>query len=271
MSKAVLYDANKCIGCRGCQAACKQWNDLPAEITTNEGTYENPPRLSARTFTKIHFTELEEKGRLQFVFTKLQCMHCEEPACAVACPVGALQKTPDGPVVYDDNKCFGCRYCMLACPFGIPTFEWEKTLPWIRKCTFCADRIGAGLEPACVKTCPTGALKFGEREELITEAKERIAADPEHYVNHVYGEHEAGGTSWMYLSPVPFEKLGFKYLDPKPVTLNAERAMSAVPPVLIGVATAMAGLYWLIRRRDRMSQTQAADEEKNPLTKKRVK
>ena len=263
MTIAVLYDANRCIGCRGCQVACKQWNENdeyipppgdPSGVTaSNWGSYENPPRLSARTWTKIRFTELEYNGKFHWVFTKLQCMHCEQPACAAACPVGALQKTPEGPVIYDDEKCFGCRYCMVACPFGIPTFEWDSPTPWIRKCTFCTDRLGAGWEPACVKTCPTNALIMGEREELILEARGRIAAAPDEYVNYIYGEHEVGGTSWLYLSPVPFELLGLPVLSSEPVTLNAERAMGAVPPVLLGVAAAMSGIYWLAKRRERIN------------------
>ena len=260
--KAILVDANKCIGCRACQVACKQWNELPAEETTNRGTYENPPQLSARTFTKVRFNEIEYDGKFHWVFTKIQCMHCEHPACAAACPLGALKKTAEGPVTYDDNICFGCRYCMIACPFGVPTFEWDKPTPWIRKCTFCADRQAAGLRPACVTTCPTGALKFGEREELIAEARERIAAAPEQYVDYIYGENEVGGTSWLYLSPVPFEELGFPTVSTEPVTINVERAMSGVPPVLVGVAATMAGVYWLVQRRDKMSQTKNNEGEK---------
>ena len=275
MAFAVLYDANKCIGCRGCQAACKQWNmndELsPAEnrltTTVNSGSYENPPQLSARTFTKIRFTELENNGKFQWVFTKLQCMHCEHPACAAACLVAALQKTPEGPVVYDEGKCIGCRYCMVACPFGVPTFQWDSPLPWIRKCTFCADRLNAGLEPACVKTCPSNALIIGQREALLNVARGRIAAAPAKYVNHIYGENEVGGTSWLYLSPVPFEKLGLPVLGTKPVTADAERAMGAVPPVLLGVAAAMTGVYWVMKRRDRMNKEKAASKDKAEVTK----
>ena len=262
MSKAVLYDANKCIGCRACQVACKQWNELPAETTTNQGTYENPPQLSAYTFTKVRFNEIEDNGKFHFVFTKIQCMHCEHPACVEACLVGALVKTANGAVVYDDNKCIGCRYCMVACPFGIPSFEWDDPLPWIRKCSFCADRQGGGLKPACVTTCPTGALKFGEREELIAEARERISLATDQYVDHIYGEKEVGGTSWLYLSPVPFEKLGLPTVGSEPVTVDAERAMGAVPPVLLGVAAAMSGIYWLIQRRQKVGQGKAGEDEK---------
>lgn len=262
MTLAVLFDANRCIGCRGCQVACKQWNENDEAIPTvengvqsrNWGSYENPPRLSASTWTRIRFTELEYNGKFNWIFTKLQCMHCEHPACVAACPVGALQKTAEGPVIYDDNKCFGCRYCMVACPFGIPTFEWDDPLPWIRKCTFCTDRMNEGLEPACVKTCPTNALELGEREELIQEARKRIEKTPEKYVDHIYGENEVGGTSWLYLSPVPFKELGFPELGPEPVTVDTERAMGAVPPVLLGVAATMAGIYWISKRRNKMDR-----------------
>lgn len=250
MSKGALFDATKCIGCRGCQVACKQWNELEWEFTTNNGSYENPPQLSARTYTKIRFTETEKNGMINFVFTKLQCMHCEHPACVQACPVSALEKRPDGPVTYDDKRCFGCRYCMVACPFGIPTFQWDTPVPWIRKCTFCFDRQGGDLKPACITTCPTGALKFGERDEIIVEAHARIQAAPGKYVDHVYGEHEVGGTSWIYLSSIPFEDIGFRTLPSEAVTVNAERAMKVVLPVLGGVALLMTGLYWVSKRRE---------------------
>jgi len=267
MSKGVLYDATKCIGCRACQVACKQWNELPGQATTNTGSYENPPKLDAYTFTKIHFTEVEDNGKFQWVFNKLQCMHCEHPACVQACIVGALEKQPDGPVTYDDRKCIGCRYCQVACPFGIPNFEWDKPLPWIRKCTFCADRQGAGLKPACVTTCPTGALKYGEREDLIIEARERIAAEPGRYIDYIYGENEVGGTSWLYLSPIPFDKLGFPTVHTDAVTINAERAMGMVPPVLLGVAAIMTGIYWLTKRRQKNSQAGDSDKETTGVTK----
>ncbi|MDD4873636.1 MAG: 4Fe-4S dicluster domain-containing protein [Dehalococcoidales bacterium] len=173
--KSVLYDSTICLGmeCRLCELACQKWNKLPR----------------GNSFTKIHVTELEdnrEEGNDSgHVIGKHQCMHCLEPACVEACLVGALQKTPDGPVVYDDGKCIGCRYCMLACPYGVPTFEWDKPIPWVRKCTFCADRLATGLNPSCVDICPTGALKFGQRGELIAEAKSRIANTPDKYVDHI--------------------------------------------------------------------------------------
>jgi formate dehydrogenase iron-sulfur subunit len=271
MSKGVLVDLVRCMGCRSCQVACKAWNDNTHEITLCLGCYDNPPKFSSDTWSLIRFTEVEHGGDLHWVFAKLQCMHCEHPGCVAACPVGALEKTDDGPVVYHDQKCIGCRYCMFACPFGVPTFEWDETVPYIRKCTLCADRVGEGLEPACVKACPTGALEFGEREELLAEARRRIAARQDKYVNYIYGENEVGGTSWMYLSPVPFEelgfiahgteKMGFPTLGFDAVTENSEIAVLAVPPVLIAVAAAMSGFYWFTKRRDEMSQAQAGAQE----------
>lgn len=264
MSNAMLIDLTRCIGCRACQAACKQWNDLPAESTENWGSYENPPRRSAKTWTTVTFNEVDQDGQFAWVFAKRQCMHCEEPACASACIVGALRKTADGAVVYDDHKCIGCRYCMVACPFNVPTFEWDKPVPYIRKCTFCTDRLAAGMEPACAKACPTEAILFGEREALLQEAHTRIKANPAQYVNHVYGENEVGGTSILYLSAVPFEKLGFPKLGSEPISRYAEVAMLAVPPTLVGVAAAMGGVYWVIQRREKMRQVALQEQDSRP-------
>ncbi len=178
-------------------------------------------------------------------------MHCLEPTCVQACPVDALKKTDSGPVIYDDTKCIGCRYCMMACPFGAPTFEWNKTVPWIRKCTFCSERLSQNQPPSCIEICPTNALQFGERSELISEAHKRIADNPDKYIDHVYGENENGGTSWLMLSPAPFDSIALPTLDSKPVGTNAVYAMSVVPPVAITIAIAMTGLYWLTKKRDK--------------------
>ncbi|RME86455.1 MAG: 4Fe-4S dicluster domain-containing protein [Caldilineae bacterium] len=266
MAKAMLIDLTRCIGCRACQAACKQWNDLPAEQTRNNGSYENPPRRSAKTWTTVTFHEItqppseagEEEG-FAWVFAKRQCMHCEHPACASACIVGALHKTPDGPVLYDDKKCMGCRYCMIACPYGVPTFEWHKAVPYIRKCTMCADRIALGMEPACAKACPTDAIQFGEREALIVEGRKRIKASPAKYVDHIYGEKEAGGADMLYLSSVPFNELGFPELGEERLDRYAGLAMLAVPPAIVGVTALMAGTYWIIKRREQMMAQAAAE------------
>lgn len=252
MSHAILVDITRCMGCRGCQVACKAWNDNAAETTTCLGCYDNPPRLSPDTWSLVRYSETEYLGKFQWVFSKLQCMHCEHPGCASVCTVGALEKTSQGPVVYHDEKCIGCRYCQYGCPFGVPTYEWNKALGLIRKCTFCADRLAEGLEPACVKACPTDALVHGDREYLLTQARGRIAARPGKYVNHIYGETEAGGTSWMYLSPVPFDQLGFPELGKEHPTLASEAILNSTPIALIAAVAALSGLYQLTKRRDEM-------------------
>lgn len=273
MSKAMLTDLTECIGCRACQAACKQWNGLPAETTHNLGSYENPPRRSAKTWTTISFNEVNEEGRFHWIFAKRQCMHCENPACAAACIVGALRKTAEGPVVYDSLKCIGCRYCMLACPFSVPTFEWDKPTPYIRKCTMCKNRLAEGKAPVCATVCPTKAIAFGERSVLLSEAHSRIRRKPDRYVDHVYGEKETGGTSELYISPVAFSKLGFPELGPEPSSRYAEIAMLAVPPTIVTVGAAMGGIHWILKRREKLmneaeagkSDSRAAKEQSNDV------
>ncbi|MBN1828493.1 MAG: 4Fe-4S dicluster domain-containing protein [Deltaproteobacteria bacterium] len=262
MSKGVLFDATKCIGCRACQVACKSWNENRSEDTANRGTAENPPHLSADTWTKMRFTEIEGKDGFQWVFTKLQCMHCEHPACATACIVGAFEKTKEGAVVYDAKKCIGCRYCMVACPFGVPAFEWDRPIPYIRKCTFCFDRLKGGMAPSCATACPSGALSFGDRAELLAEAKRRIETAPARYVPHVYGEKEAGGTCWLYISSVPFESVGFPKLGPERMSVFSDPLMHAVPPVAVVVAGLMTGIYWFSKRREKIAAHEDISEEK---------
>ena len=252
VSYGMLVDTTMCVGCRACVVACKQWNHNPVssyDDPERDRTINAVPLLKADTFTNIRATEIADSTGPQWIYTKIQCMHCEHPACAKACIVGALVKTPNGPVTYDETKCIGCRYCMTACPFGIPNFEWEKTVPWIRKCTFCASRQEQGLQPACSGTCPTGALKFGTRENLLVEAKKRISANPELYEQHIYGETEVGGTSWIYLASVPFDMLGLNKYREEPVTVNVQRAMGVIPFVLGGVAVLMSSIYLFIQRR----------------------
>jgi len=252
MPIAILHDATKCLGCGQCQTACAEWNNPSAANGLIVGSAREP--LAPDTWTRVRYTDVTYNGASLRVNTKVQCMHCLEPACAAACPVGALHKTEAGPVVYDQSKCFGCRYCIVACPFGIPTYQWDSPVPWVRKCTLCADRLAEGKLPACVEACPTGALTFSnDRKDLLLQAGLRMAKDPDKYVHHIYGEKELGGTSWLYISPVPFEMLGFRTLDGGPVTTNVERAVGAVPPVLLGMAAAMSGVYWLFKRKERLA------------------
>jgi formate dehydrogenase iron-sulfur subunit len=260
MSKGILIDLTRCMGCRACQVACKEWNQLPAVKTTCTGTYQNPPALDDKTYTTVRFVEGFASEDLFWRFVPTRCMHCQAPACVSACLVKALEKIPDGPVVYYEDLCIGCRYCMIACPFDVPTFEYSKLFPRIQKCTFCFDRQGEGLVPLCAKTCPSEALKFGEREALLDVAKTRIYKQPNRYIHHVYGEHEAGGTSKLYISDVPFEKLGFRTDIPTtPYPAFTKTFMASVAPVLIGVPALLTGFHWLAKRREDVAKTEAEE------------
>ena len=212
--RTFLIDLTRCTGCRGCQVACKQWNQLEAEKTTffsGQG-YQNPPAMSQYTFTMIKFRDYEKNGQNEFAFYKEMCMHCNDPACVSVCPVFALHKSPEGPVFYDDKRCIGCRFCMVACPFGVPKYEWNKAFPLVRKCTGCYSRVKEGMIPACAKTCPS-AIRYGSRKEMIAEAKRRMAARPEVYFNKIYGLEEAGGTSVLYLSGRAVQRARFSRGD----------------------------------------------------------
>jgi len=264
MSKGMLIDTTRCIGCRACQTACKSWNNLPGVKTTFSETWSNPRYLSAADFTRIIFREdVHADGTVGWHFIKRQCMHCNDPACVSACPVGALQKLDSGPVVYDDSKCIGCRYCMMACPFQIPKFQWDSAVPYIRKCTFCADRQAVGLEPACSTTCPTGALLFGDRDKLLAEALNRIRQFPARYHNEVYGEKIAGGTAKLYLTAHSFEVLGLNHrgfrtdLGDTPQGVYGREWMGKVPLVALGVGGLTLGLYALNRRRAEVAAAEA--------------
>jgi len=235
----ILYDAKACIGCRECETACKGRRDLPAV---------NEPELDADTWTIIKLYQEEENQHI-YSFIKRNCMHCVDPACVSACPVGAMQKTPEGPVIYDETICIGCRYCMAACPFDVPKYEWEEVFPRIQKCDMCSDRIAEGDQPACVEACKIGALKFGKRSELLTEAHERIDNNPTEYVDKVYGENEVGGTSVLIISKISHEKLGLPVLTSSSLPSLTWPWMKAVPSVAVVVASLMTFLYWITGRK----------------------
>lgn len=209
----VLVDLPNCIGCRKCEYACQEaagFEVPPIEAYSETSVFAAYRRPGPRCYTTVNEFQVADNGK-RAIYTKSNCLHCLEPACASACLVGALRRQPDGAVTYDASKCMGCRYCMVACPFQIPTYDYDDPLtPQVRKCTFCHGRTTQnGTAPACVKICPNEALIWGKRSELLSVAHDRIRARPDRYVDHIYGEHEAGGTSWLYLSSVPFEQLGF--------------------------------------------------------------
>jgi formate dehydrogenase iron-sulfur subunit len=202
---AVLVDLTKCVGCLQCESTCAEANDLP-EPVRDEGTVNQGPRDTSDTQWQVVNRFETSKGE---VFVRRQCMHCVEPACAAACLTKAMVKTEEGPVIWREDKCMGCRFCMISCPFDAPKFEYNSAAPRIQKCRMCWDRLVKGGRPACVENCPAEALTFGPRGELLELARQRIYRQPDDYVSHIYGEHEAGGTGWLYLSPVPFAELGF--------------------------------------------------------------
>ena len=230
-----LVDTTRCVGCRKCEQACNQVNNLPPPSTDfdDRRVFESPRRPDSRAFTVVNrycAGEVDERGQLNPTYVKVQCMHCLEPACASACPTGALTKTESGPVHYDVSKCIGCRYCMFACPFQIPAYEYHVALaPRVRKCSFCMDRVvKENLQPACAAICPEEAITFGRRDRLIEQAWQRIDNDPGKYVPKVYGGTEVGGTSWLYLSSVPFEKLGFQRLPDRATPKTTETLQSTL-------------------------------------------
>ena len=243
----VLVDTTLCVGCRGCEAACAEANELPPPAE-GDAVFNEKRDTAQQTFTVVNRFE-KEPGVERFV--KRQCMHCVAPACASACPVQAMVKLPTGPVTYDASRCMGCRYCMIACPFDVPKYEYESNAPRVRKCTFCAKRQAEGKGPACAEVCPSGALLYGKRSELIEIAKARIYQQPDRYVHHVYGELEAGGTSWLYISDVPFEKLAL----PTDVGTRAypdlvSGALGAPPFIMTLWPPLLMGIYAITHRKD---------------------
>jgi len=205
--KAILYDATKCTACRGCQVACKSWNELEAEKTTIRGTIENPPDLSPQTWLKMEFREVGNNGDVHWLFTRRSCMHCTDAGCVKVCPTGALFYHPMGFVSYDKGKCSGCGYCKEFCPFDVPRLNTNKAsgLGRMDKCTLCTtfglDRIDNDQKPACVKTCPTGALTYGNRSDLLATGKTKVEQlQSEGYTNaNLYGENLVGGTHVLYV------------------------------------------------------------------------
>ncbi len=250
--RGLLIDTTRCVGCRACEAACSEKNALPEPaLAGDERVFDVKRTTSPNAYTVVN--RYGNTGEARFV--KTQCMHCAEPACASACPAKALEKTASGPVVYHQERCLGCRYCMVACPFGVPQFEYEKAAPYIRKCSFCADRQAAGKLPACADACPSGALQFGNRAELLEEARTRIYQNPDKYVHHVYGETEAGGTSVLYISDRPFERLGFRNnVGSTSYPAMTQTALSAVPFILTLWPPILMGLYAINKRHEAASR-----------------
>jgi Fe-S-cluster-containing dehydrogenase component len=256
----VLVDTTVCVGCRNCEWACKTSHNLPAG---NLESYEDRKILEKRrrpdhTALTVVNEHTPGKNSNLPVDVKVQCMHCDHPACVSACIVGAFSKQENGSVIWDTDMCIGCRYCMAACPFQVPAFEYDKAIqPMIMKCDFCFERTKEGKLPACVEICPVEALTYGPRTELVRVARERIKRNPDRYVDHIFGEYEVGGTSWMYLANKDFAELDFPKLGEKPapgVSESIQHGIFAyfVPPV--SLYALLGGIMWISKRRKELEQ-----------------
>jgi formate dehydrogenase iron-sulfur subunit len=246
VSIGLLFDSTRCIGCGACSIACKEANGLPLPIEE---------RTTAYTWTVVKEIAGANVRRL--------CFHCLEPTCVSVCPVAALRKDSNGPVVYDADRCIGCRYCIMACPFDVPKYQWDRAIPTVGKCILCADRLAEGLPTACAAVCPTGATLFGEREGLVREAQRRIAASPDAYIDHVYGLTEAGGTSVLMLSAVPFEQLGMKTDVPRqPLPLLTWQVLSKIPSFVAVCGVFLFGVHWITKRREIVRAAEGEPEER---------
>ncbi len=247
MEPGMLIDTTMCIGCGACALACKEQNKLRMPVENKNTAY---------TWKSVQ----QVKG----YFVPRMCMHCEHPSCAAACPVGALKKTKEGAVVYYPKKCIGCRYCVQACPFMMAKYQWDTPFPLVGKCILCYPRLKEGKTPACATVCPTGATKFGKRDELIKEAKERIKNNPKRYYPYIYGLKEAGGTTVLYLSAIPFDQLGFKMKGMQETFPEYTwKIMKSVPTNFFLTGVICYGLWWVINRREKLQGKDEHNDEEH--------
>ena len=270
----VLVDTTVCAGCRRCEWACKNANVLPNRMPLkvyekDRAVFEKIRRTNADTYTVVNRFE-NPRDASRPIYVKKQCMHCYEPGCASSCFVKAFTKTPSGAVTYDASLCVGCRYCMAACPFDMPAYQYyDAFTPEVTKCTFCFEQISKdGGIPACVRICPIETMTFGKRTDLIGLATKKIRDNPGRYVDHVYGENEVGGTSWMYLSAVPFNMIGFRTdLGTDPIPKLGKPFLSLVAPVFITIPALAMGFHSFKKRRDQLAE----EEMRKALEKKESK
>ncbi len=264
----LLNDGTKCIGCHSCEVACREYNNLPDPETGPDGEIIYPTELNNDIYTRIESRTIQSPESpdtdLQ-TFRRHMCNHCEDPSCASACPVGALIKSPEGPVYYKPERCIGCRYCVLACPFSIPKYDWETWKPFVHKCTMCYDKVKNGEPTSCASACPVGAIKFGLRDDLIGEAYARMMQEPERYQKHIYGENEIGGLSVLTLSTsaIPLDEFGFRTdLGTESFPMLSWSALSRVPGISIYVAVWLTLVYFITHRRmpEEIGQDKTSDQ-----------
>ena len=262
----MLTDLSLCVGCRKCEWACKDANGLdgqiPIEAYADTSVFEQVRRTDADNLTVVNRYPPAVPGGHP-IDVKKQCMHCFEPACASACLVAAFRKTPEGAVLYNEDVCIGCRYCMIACPFFIPAYSYDDPFhPAVRKCTMCHEKVAReGGVPACAKICPEEAITFGKRSDLLVLAREKLTHNPGKYVNHIYGENEAGGTCWLYISPKPFEELGFRMdIGNTPYPELTKGFLSSVPLVLTIWPALLMGAYAFTNHREKLAESTEAKQ-----------
>lgn len=258
-SYGLLHDTTRCIGCRKCEEACNKVNNLPQPKHRFDdlSVLDEVRRTRHDTYTVVNKFQSHQEEHP--VYVKNQCNHCLEPACASACFVRALRKANTGAVIYDESLCVGCRYCMIACPFNIPTYEYSEPLsPRVVKCTMCHPRIEKGLLPGCVESCPKEALEFGPREKLVKLAQQRIDKYPHNYIDHIYGQYEMGGTGWLYIANRPFAQIGLREdLGVQTAASYTAGPLAAVPVVVALWPVLLTGIYAIAKRKDKIS-----DEER---------
>jgi formate dehydrogenase iron-sulfur subunit len=253
---AVLFDVTKCVGCGSCTVACKMWNGLPYE----ENAHGYDVKLDDKTWTVVEYRDVKKGKEEALRFVKHQCMHCLEPSCVAVCFAKAITVSDEGAVVYDAKKCVGCRYCMIGCPYSVPKYEWDKVFPSVMKCRLCAEKLAKDESPACTSVCPSGALTFGSREELLTEAWSRIKSDSG-YIQQVYGETEGGGTRWLYISDVPFKELGLpEDIPTKSIPATLHDYTKWKPGIFVGAAAVFGALGLYTKRRVKIENEQRQRE-----------
>jgi formate dehydrogenase iron-sulfur subunit len=259
--KAILYDTQRCSGCRGCQVSCKEWNENEATKTTFTGSYDNPKELSPKTWIKMRYTEVERGGKLSWLFTRRACMHCTDASCAIVCPTNAILHTEEGFVHIDQEWCIGCGNCVQACPFNIPHKDEEDGRA--KKCQACTvvglNRLEAGQEPACVKSCPPDALIYGDRDDLVAEGRNRVSVLKAngHPNAYLYGDTELGGLHVMYVLDDSPDVYG---LPVSPKIASADVISKWLSGLVTAGVVAALPLYFVFRRSQQMAESKAESE-----------
>ena len=259
----LLHDTTLCVGCRSCEHACCEVNELPGPTAPvdDRDVFKETRRTTHLQLTVVNRYELPNddpahpEASPKPVYRKQQCMHCNEPSCAAVCLVGAFTKTPEGPVLYDPKVCMGCRYCVMTCPYYALAYEFDNPInPRVMRCTMCYDRIVEGKLPGCADSCPNGAITFGERKDLIKLARNRIAKHPERYLDHVFGEHEFGGTSWLVLAGTDFVNLALPHVGTHTSLPEIGTAYLGVVPLIITIYPGLlAGIYAFSKRKEQLA------------------